>query len=874
MTTRVCIKQLPKHLTEKRLKDHFERFGTVTDCKIMKSRDGKSRMFGFIGFSSESAAKQALVLNNTYLDTSKIIVEKAVDSESVSRPWSKYSAGSSAFNKAQELEKQKQLTEQQKKKDAEEKLKNKRKGVGGDGDDDIDENDPEYQEFKRMHQRTQRNNWSNNDDDRVKSEDAQQDQTKKKRKIEHDYKKNKDLIVFDDDIKGATTTTGEDDDDDDDLYEDMPIDNKSNDTNETEENKLAKDSAISDLDWLKSKMNNSNDKEDSEDDEDEDENEEEEEESEEEEEEEEEKVKKVEKVKEVKGGGEDDEAKVNDYAKQEVEEDVGETGRLFIRNLAYTVTEDDLKKLFEPFGKLSEIYIPIDRNSKKSKGIAFLLFMIPENAMRAMTEMDGKAIQGRLVHILPAKITQQSKQQQQDSNGQQNQSSSFKQQKEREQKAAAGATYNWNSLFMRSDAIISSLAERYKLTQGEVLDPNATDLAVRMTLMETHIINETKKFLEEEGVVIEKIGGKGIERSKTVILVKNIPHKTTQTELETMFSRFGELARVLLTPARTLALLEFYHVSEAKLAFQNLAYTKFHHVPLYLEWAPIGVFTKQAISLEDKIKQREQREQEQRQQEKQQQKLEKEQQNNNKKQQQDKNNNNHNNIIVKQENEEVDSSKPQQQQQQQDKQTFYVFVKNLNFDTTSETLRERFKSIRDFISVNVATKLHHKTGEKLSHGYGFAEFGTKQGAYECIKKWHNATVDGHEIVLKLSDKASATKELPANAKRSIDPTPANVVSTKISVKNIPFEASPAEVRKLFATYGELQSVRIPKKPTGGHRGFGFVQYLTEQEAKNAMDALRNSHLYGRHLVLEFAELDKNIDQLRQKATEEYNKLKK
>lgn len=35
---------------------------------------------------------------------------------------------------------------------------------------------------------------------------------------------------------------------------------------------------------------------------------------------------------------------------------------------------------------------------------------------------------------------------------------------------------------------------------------------------------------------------------------------------------------------------------------------------------------------------------------------------------------------------------------------------------------------------------------------------------------------------------------------------------------------------------------------GSHRGFAFVEYVTKQEAQNALKALSSTHLYGRHLV--------------------------
>jgi len=57
----------------------------------------------------------------------------------------------------------------------------------------------------------------------------------------------------------------------------------------------------------------------------------------------------------------------------------------------------------------------------------------------------------------------------------------------------------------------------------------------------------------------------------------------------------------------------------------------------------------------------------------------------------------------------------------------------------------------------------------------------------------------------------------------------------------------------------------PKKFDGSHRGFAFVDYLTAQEAQAAAASLSKTHLYGRHLVLEWAEDKDDVDTLRQKA---------
>ncbi len=54
----------------------------------------------------------------------------------------------------------------------------------------------------------------------------------------------------------------------------------------------------------------------------------------------------------------------NDMKKEET---VAESGRIFIRNLAYSATEEDLEALFSRYGPLAETHLPIDKHSRKIK---------------------------------------------------------------------------------------------------------------------------------------------------------------------------------------------------------------------------------------------------------------------------------------------------------------------------------------------------------------------------------------------------------------------------------------------------------------------------------------------------------------------------
>ncbi len=62
---------------------------------------------------------------------------------------------------------------------------------------------------------------------------------------------------------------------------------------------------------------------------------------------------------------------------------------------------------------------------------------------------------------------------------------------------------------------------------------------------------------------------------------------------------------------------------------------------------------------------------------------------------------------------------------------------------------------------------------------------------------------------------------------------------------------------------QVKRVRLPKKFDGGHRGFAFVDFVTREEAKAAVKALKNTHLYGRHLVVEWAKEDPSLAELRE-----------
>jgi multiple RNA-binding domain-containing protein 1 len=111
-------------------------------------------------------------------------------------------------------------------------------------------------------------------------------------------------------------------------------------------------------------------------------------------------------------------------------------------------------------------------------------------------------------------------------------------------------------------------------------------------------------------------------------------------------------------------------------------------------------------------------------------------------------------------------------------------------------------------------------------------------AEKAVKKLQNFLVDDHAIKLSLSTKAVTAQE-KANEKAKVlkkrthdeAEVPEEDASVKLMVKNLAFECTADEVREMFKPYGILKKVRLPKKVNSqNHRGFGFVEFATKEEA--------------------------------------------
>lgn len=880
--SRLIVKNLPNKVTPEGLKEIFSEKGEVTDIQLKYTKNGKFRNFAFIGYRNEQQAEAALeYFNGTCINSMKIDIQVCANlgDEKKPRAWSKYAPDSTAYKKLHKDEIENKFEEKKIKRI--EKNKNKIKELLKKHKDD-----PLFAEFidahvndktawiKETYQEVARSEDEDSgveeENDKSTANNDTEPKTVLNNEVSNNEEKNADKKISDLEYMKLLMKKVQSTEQDTPLQQDdqtpkkirnrplfhvkvtgLPFKCKKKDVKEffkplvpysirlplgkgkkiagfcyvgfRTENELKK-ALIKDKLFLgKNRLH----------------------------------VHKFEDKAKKAAEEEEQTFKKKKQEKQNNEESIGESGSIFIRNLAYVVSEQEVTTLFEKYGPLTEVNMPIDPVLRRPKGFATVTFMIPENAVKAYTELDGTAFCGRMLHLLPAKTDKLA-------NESDDEGLSFKEKKAKKLKAQAKSSHNWNTLFLGVNAVADVVAANYNTTKEQLLNDNNknTSAAVRLTLGETQLVAETRNFLESNGVYLEVFNKPAKRRSKTCIIAKNLPANTDKDELKALFEKHGHISRFLIPKHGITALIDFVEPFEAKKAFSKLAYSQYKTAPLYLEWAPENVFVKpdnksetnpsdsstQQNTIEDIVP--------------------------------NKSSDISHDIVNHKHSKQ---SKPLEDEikihetindMAEPETNTTLFVKNLNFKTTEDDLKAHFSKCGKIHSITIAKKKDPKhPGQFLSMGYGFIQFYKQQDANEALKLLQNSTLDEKPLELKRSERGN-TNEIKTS-KKSNKVTLQN--GTKILVRNVPFQANRNELHEIFRAFGEIKTLRLPKKMSPGsdqHRGFAFIDYHSKADAKSAFEALcQSTHLYGRRLVLEWADQtdeNENIEALRKRTAQTFN----
>lgn len=391
---------------------------------------------------------------------------------------------------------------------------------------------------------------------------------------------------------------------------------------------------------------------------------------------------------------------------------------------------------------------------------------------------------------------------------------------------------------MNQDEAASVVANSLGVQKSNLYDPTSSDAAVKMAHAQVKVVQDTKEYFRAQGIDLDSLNFQKSQRGETAILVRGIPHDFSRDELKRLFAEHGDVKRLLIPPSGLVAIVEYANAAQGKSAFDALAYHRVKSGSLLLDKAPIDLFagkpakndafdhgTEAKVSSSD--------------------------------------------LKV------LESSNAPDQTVPDIAGTATLFVRNLNFTTTTDILVDTFKSLDGFLSARVKTKTDpKKPGQVLSMGFGFLEFRSAKHAQAALGAMDGYSLEGHKLQIRASHKGADAAE--DRRKADAQKKAANA-KTKLIIKNLPFEVSKKDVRALLGAYGQLRSVRVPKKMDRAARGFAFAEFTTIKEAQNAMDALRDTHLLGRHLVIDFAAEDPDdaeaeIEKMQQKVGAQANKV--
>jgi RNA recognition motif-containing protein len=76
---------------------------------------------------------------------------------------------------------------------------------------------------------------------------------------------------------------------------------------------------------------------------------------------------------------------------------------IFVGNLAYTATDQDVRQLFEPYGAVERVHIPQDRETGRPRGFGFVTMPDTTEARAAIDGLQGATLGGRALSVNEAR---------------------------------------------------------------------------------------------------------------------------------------------------------------------------------------------------------------------------------------------------------------------------------------------------------------------------------------------------------------------------------------------------------------------------------------------------------------------------------------
>ncbi|KAI0176778.1 hypothetical protein BJ166DRAFT_505343 [Pestalotiopsis sp. NC0098] len=171
-----------------------------------------------------------------------------------------------------------------------------------------------------------------------------------------------------------------------------------------------------------------------------------------------------------------------------------------------------------------------------------------------------------------------------------------------------------------------------------------------------------------------------------------------------------------------------------------------------------------------------------------------------------------------------------------------IYVSNMSFDVTEEHLKEAYAKYGEIVHVNIA-----RDARGLSRGFGFVEFADKTAAEQALAETDQSYWHGRRVNVQVRKGKPNRGRGDNSVREKKEPT------TSLYIGNIPYDASDADLNKLFRELENVTDVRVAvDRNTGWPRGFAHADFTDLESAQKAFNKIAETKLFGRTLIPDFA----------------------
>ncbi|KAL3538857.1 hypothetical protein ACH5RR_002223 [Cinchona calisaya] len=159
-----------------------------------------------------------------------------------------------------------------------------------------------------------------------------------------------------------------------------------------------------------------------------------------------------------------------------------------------------------------------------------------------------------------------------------------------------------------------------------------------------------------------------------------------------------------------------------------------------------------------------------------------------------------------------------------------LYVGDLDFNVTDSQLYDLFNQVGQVVSVRVCRDLT----TRRSLGYGYVNYGNPQDAARALEMLNFTPLNGKPIRVMYSHR---------------DPSVRKSGSGNIFIKNLDKAIDHKALHETFSTFGNILSCKVATDVSGQSRGYGFVQYDSDEAAQKAIEKLNGMLLNDKQVYV-------------------------